>query len=284
MRKNDTISEELISLHAFGLAEKHPVPYAIPNGYFDTLASVILNDVKIINTADPVLFYPKELPYKIPATYFDSLPDIALKTVKAADALIIHNHLPWEHTQAIPYQLPQGYFDRLATDILFRVSNINIAANEETEALSPVLSALKHRTSLAVPEGYFESKINTSEPESGKATEHPAARYRRKWWYPAVAAAILILFAFTGWQYFGTQHTNAGNTQMYANDINLKYEKRLAQIPDANIQQYIEANLDEFDENMLSSAVAAVPASGNAANDIFKDIPNSDIEAYLNNM
>jgi hypothetical protein len=77
---------------------------------------------------------------------------------------------------------------------------------------------------------------------------------------------------------------NAHNAQLYSSDISSKYEKQLAQIPDANIQQYIETNLDEFDENMLSSAVATTPAASNATNDMFKDISNSDIEAYLNHM
>ena len=114
------------------------------------------NRINIVNEMmelSPVLAQMKPvLPYEVPQGYFDRLPEKMLDLALAsqdAPALFDNNKLN-------PYNLPNGYFENLADTILNRIRAAEAgSANEEIEALSPVLSKLNKQSPYQVPANYF---------------------------------------------------------------------------------------------------------------------------------
>ncbi len=134
------------------LAELAPVnPYAMPEGYFESLASNLLLLVKE-DTYSTVLGENRQMPYQVPSKYFDKLPEQILSLVTSDK---VPARLPAKPGN--PYLVPQGYFDGLASNILQRVKTDHLSAKEELESLSPLLSKLDKKTPLTIPVDYFEN-------------------------------------------------------------------------------------------------------------------------------
>lgn len=134
------------------LAEIVPVnPYKVPTGYFESLASELLQLVRE-EKRSAILINATKTPYEVPENYFKNLPEQILSLVKNDEAsLLLSDKLN------NPYKVPQGYFDGLADKVLKRVkAEESLSPKEELESLSPLLSKLDKKTPFSTPAGYFE--------------------------------------------------------------------------------------------------------------------------------
>lgn len=151
MENRINILSELQSISPTVAAIAPVNPYQVPEGYFEGLATQMLELTKEPEFST-VLKAATINPYKIPEGYFENLPEQILAVVKGDGASQL-----LESKTGNPYQVPGGYFESLAETILNRVkAQENLSPKEELESLSPLLSKLDKGIPFTVPQGYFD--------------------------------------------------------------------------------------------------------------------------------
>src|SRR5687768_6321855 len=115
MENRNTILSELQSISPTIAGIVPVTPYQVPEGYFQSLASQLLELIKESESSG-LLANAKENPYKVPEHYFENLPEQILLVVKSDGG----SQLLKDKT-GNPYQVPHGYFEGLADKMLSRV-------------------------------------------------------------------------------------------------------------------------------------------------------------------
>lgn len=178
------------------------------------------------------------VPFATPEGYFDALPAAMTEGAAAAhsDADIA---LPVIARQ-MPYQVPAGYFDMLPNGVLNSIK-------DDTE-----VDFLPKANIFAAPAGYFD-KLPERMLAAAKQDERPATKtipLGNTLWKNLRWAAAAILIAGLGF----------GGYKMMQPDTSVKptasVEQRLAKVPDATLNKYIQQNIDDFDGDMIASYVA----------------------------
>jgi len=119
-----TIQNELQELNSH-LPFPAKQPYAVPDGYFENLASIILSTIKEDTASDelerlsPLLAsVSRKMPFSVPDHYFEHL-ELNLPENSREDSLpAIFNNI----SRATPYQVPEDYFDKLPAEVLAKVA------------------------------------------------------------------------------------------------------------------------------------------------------------------
>ncbi|MBI5859108.1 MAG: hypothetical protein HZB42_15850 [Sphingobacteriales bacterium] len=166
MAQNNNILQELIELNSSLAKFPSQNIYSTPEGYFEGLASQVLNRIK------------------------------TMQTVSASDEISFLSPLLSNISREMPYSVPAGYFDLLQEKLMaaVRESSDHQTAKEELESISPLLSGLKKEMPYSVPQGYFNS---LSENAAKKETKVISITHRR--WFRYAAAAIVVgIVAITG--------------------------------------------------------------------------------------
>ena len=155
MENSNTILNELKEISAVVAGIGQQQPYAVPEGYFDSLPMQLLLRIGLEEKAgaDPVLNISKNNVYQAPVGYFDNLPGNILKRVKeeeaGADPVVNIN-------KENMYQAPAGYFDGLAGNILNRIKEEEDGQYlQEPDLSSTLWQQLGKKNPFTVPEGYF---------------------------------------------------------------------------------------------------------------------------------
>ena len=176
MTNRNTILNELADLGSV-LANHDPQNiYAVPAGYFESLADQILNRIKALEANDP----------KEELSYLSSILSDASKEVS--------------------YSVPAGFFQNLSEDILkkIREHEDHQTSEEEIETLSPLLSSLKNKNPYSAPAGYFE-KLETG---IEKTETKVISITKRKWYRFAVAAVVIGIVAISGLAIFRSKQVD----------------------------------------------------------------------------
>jgi len=220
----------------------------------------ILNELRQI--APAVADIGNNNPYAVPMGYFDNLASNILKTINKDEDFSRHN----------PYSLPDGYFDGLANNILKKVKTLEAQKNnevfEELEIVAPFLNTISKENVLYVPENYFENLHIETSAEAKPARVISIGNNIRKWVTYAAAASILFILSTTSYLYI--------NHHMKTVDRSLTIGQRLATLDDAEILNYLQNDVDEFDPNTASS----VEEDSNI-NHLLINASDEEIENYL---
>jgi hypothetical protein len=125
MNNRESIKEELKSLSSTLDACAQGMPYRVPDGYFEGLASSILARLKNLETVavkeelaelSPLLAsIPKRLPFSVPDQYFNSNMESLHAVVNETEGFSFSG-------KQMPFELPSGYFDNLPAQVLQRVN------------------------------------------------------------------------------------------------------------------------------------------------------------------
>lgn len=129
-------------------------PYAVPAGYFENLATYLLQLVRQEQEVSAVLTpQAGNNPYTVPQGYFDILPDLLLQRVQQIEPVFA---VLTEQARNNPYQVPNSYFNTLP-DLLLNKAKAGNAANatEELQALSPLLGSIGKKMPFSMPADYF---------------------------------------------------------------------------------------------------------------------------------
>jgi len=245
MAQNNNILQELNELGS-SLANLQPQNiYSVPEGYFDGLASQVINRIKAleaINADEELKFLSptlsvvsKQMPYSTPAGYFDGLDEKIMQTVRGSE----------------DYQ----------------------TAREELESISPLLSGLNKQMPFSIPQGYFEgiskeinNKLNNkTETKIVSITSHKWLRY-------AAAAMITGLIVMAG---FLLINNNINNERSFA-----KFEKTL----NKEIKKTSDKELNDFIQYTSAGLTGNEKVQTNPkeeVKDLLKDVTDTELKKFL---
>lgn len=193
---------------------------------------------------------PSKMPYSLPINYFDSLNDEITAAAKIND--LLEPKQDWGYK--MPFEAPgAAYFEGLSTQILAKVET-------ETE---PEWSKTNP---FSVPQGYFESLPETI--IAAIKSETPKAKKRIPLFRTVQLAASMALIIFAG---FGVMKMNKATKITDKSNI-------AASLSEADIANYVNENLDDFDTDLIINSLAANDSKSNAK----IEISDAEIKAYLN--
>ncbi|MBL7712674.1 MAG: hypothetical protein JNL13_09430 [Chitinophagaceae bacterium] len=180
-----------------------------------------------------------EMPYAVPNGYFSAFADEVSDLVKISE--ITDPPLSWD--KKMPFEAPgPAYFESFAAQVVAKVQE------------APELSKENPYT---VPQGYFDTLpgiiVARAKGQAGAKKRVPLFRTARL----AASMAFIILAGF------GVMKMNSGSSN------------QLSHVSQSEINQYISANLDDFDTDLIINGLASAKTN--------KTIELSDIEikAYL---
>ncbi|HRP89430.1 MAG TPA: hypothetical protein PKX92_05280 [Edaphocola sp.] len=285
MKKNLNIQEEWNQLGAaFSLHIGMP-HFSIPEAYFDNLPTEIIEGIMSVNVAEPKLAMI-ETPYQVPENYFGQLPIQITTSINHIETVMQQGFSNIEKNNNV-FEVPQSYFENLTDKILNKIHS-EIAIEEELLE-SPLLASLKTSNPFELPAAL---KINlpsiASESNEDKSSWNVpmVVNKRLRMSNIAVAASVALFFVLGAtWLHLGKNETiNTNNMAMHTLvSPQDKAEKLLAEIPDGAIEEYLNQNIEQFNEFALETNVV-----GHKTNSIqtikheLDKISNEEIQAYLN--
>lgn len=219
MTQKDYILQELSELNSTLANVTVQNVYTVPVGYFDGLATQMLNRIKAMEATNSV----EELGYLSPI----------LSGV----------------SKQMPYTVPVDYFNGLEDRMLLAVLESNQTAKEELETLSPLLSGLKKQMSAlpghsdgpySIPQGYFDSLTENLVAEEKKPATKVISLISRKWFRYAAAAVVIGIVAMTGFLFLGKGEKEPGGKALskFTRDI-----KKMDNNQKDNLIDFIDAGM-----------------------------------------
>ena len=237
--------------------------FTVPEGYFDTIDKTVLACLQENNSLID-LNTPGES-NDVPAGYFDLLATSILEKIKTgetADDEIRHlSPLLADIQHKNVFEVPKGYFNTLDSQITQKVQNHSSA--DEIKALSPLLSEVRNRPTFEVPVGYFnglsDDILKKLQPQAKVVSMQRGSRFIKY----AVAAMMTGVIALGIYKYFDQPgSTVSGDAAVATLDSSIEKGKNmndqqfndaLANLTDADIAKYLEKNGDITDVATLTN-------------------------------
>ncbi|HTO14820.1 MAG TPA: hypothetical protein VLZ83_03580 [Edaphocola sp.] len=279
MKKNINIQEEWNTLGANFSVQIGIPQFSIPKNYFDNLPNEIIGGIKSFDVSEPTL--PSiAIPYNTPSNYFDQLCTQVINSINEVEALIQQNIVPELSKQNI-FEVPSGYFEAFAENVWVNI-NAEISVEAELEE-SPLLASLRGINPF---EKHMDIIIPVPEFVKKKA---------EKWDVPmvigkrlrlsniAMAASVAIFFVLgAAWLHISQKESAINNVAISAFTPQDKASQLLSEIPNTEIEKYIDQNIEEFNEFALESNMASSKINTTQSLEKALDnVSNEDIEAYL---
>ena len=157
----------------------------------------------------------REQVYAVPAGYFEGLAELVLKRIKALEAANASDEIATlspvlKALKGVnPYEVPAGYFDSLESS---SISDGQISSIEEIAQLSPLLNSIERTGPYAVPAGYFE---NLRPHSKGKVV----SMFQARWFRMAAAAMITGIFVLTGFYIFNGRTLDKAPMAKFSRDV-----------------------------------------------------------------
>ncbi len=202
MEQNKNILQELKELESSLVHMAAGNIYSVPAGYFEGLATQVLNRIKALEATTVA----EELSYLSP----------------------VLNNIPRD----LPYSVPVGYFDGLDKTVLMAK---DLQPDEELESISPLLSGLKKQIPYEVPQGYFDSLSSNVRKEEDQKTK-VVSIFSGKWMKYAAAAVVTGAIAIT--TYFVIDKKDAGGISLAK--FERKLNKEIKKMSDTELTEFLE--------------------------------------------
>lgn len=278
MKKNAEILEELTHLKStLGNHADEIQLFHVPEGYFEYLPNQILENAKASQLeTEPNITIDKAGPYNIPVDYFEQLEHNILQRIRDIQPIVEGRNQSFDAIAIKEtLQLPTDYFASFEQNLFKKIGLQSENATAEIETISPFLADLRDKESYKAPEAYFNAidfseKIQYKTVER-KVAEHPSVK-SIKWARWAAAAAIIMIFSIGGFKFLNPANTISDEA---------RYEKTLANIPDAKIKEWLSNNLDETDVNSLSASI--LKSKDLKTKKALENIREEDIQDYIDN-
>ncbi|HYM94366.1 MAG TPA: hypothetical protein VET23_09530 [Chitinophagaceae bacterium] len=220
--------------------------YLVPDGYFEELANQVLNRVKNLHKENA----QDELVYLSPL-----LSSLSIKN---------------------PYSVPEGYFESLEERLSTVHENKNYQSpQEELAAISPLLSRLNKQGPYNLPQGYFETLEEMLGSRLDKKPERKVVSIVNRSWFRYAAAAVLVGAVAVGGFLFEGKKSSI--------DPNKNPDEWVAK----NVKKVSTDKLDDFikladEESSAKEVSAAKDEKSDDIKDLMKDVPENQIQEFLN--
>lgn len=238
----------------------------------------ILKELEQISKA--VAEINRETPYTLPEGYFDTLHTVIMARIAAGGNE--ENSLLQVAGKKMPQDVPQGYFDTLPESILSKIkeqSGLSVA--EELKELSPLLAGISKSNVFEVPDGYFETLSVYRTDQS--TTTSVVTMYSRKVWLRYAAAAVVFALIAFGISLFIKQPATENSpvtTAVYAPKTEQQINTELAQITDEEIISYLKLTADSKDAETMAALVdeEQLPDEAQYMDDVFLESFMKELE------
>lgn len=257
-------------------------PYIIPEHYFNELPFAILTKIKSEECYDnelemlsPALLQVKQVStYKSPPGYFEQfaatmLERIELESASEIDELSILSPLLVQMKRTVPFTLPPRYFDEFPSDITAGLHAVDYV-NQELESYPPVTNDIKIANVYQVPAGYFDNLGNglLNNVKNRKKTSVITIDFNKKVLRFAVAALITGIMSVGTWIFYNNHTTTKignelGDIQKLSSDEMIHY---LESTPVISVENFGTASVTMKEEDV---------------NDLFSDVPDMELQQYL---
>ncbi|MFT3846671.1 MAG: hypothetical protein QM725_16545 [Lacibacter sp.] len=236
----------------------------------------ILNELAAISTT--VSGIGAKMPYSLPDDYFDTLDTVIMARIAAGghEETSLLQTLDKEMLQTVP----EGYFDGLAGTIMSKIkSAAEPSVEEELQTLSSVLAGINRTNPYEVPSDYFDSLAGNITSKANEAKV--VSLFSQKIWKRFAVAAAFILFAGFGLKFFmqnrDKQETVSAIPQIKTEE---QIKTELAQISDEEIINYLKANADAKDAEVIASLVdqSKLPNEADYMDDAFLESFMKELE------
>lgn len=240
-------------------------------------SATILQELQELNSS---LVPNPAMGYQVPDGYFDSLATNILQRIKAMEALTPAEELAHLSpllagiSKQLPYTVPADYFTNLDPGIAFYEE---MSAEEELEQLSPLLGGLSKKNPFTVPEGYFEKPLS---PVIEKKEEAPVVRMAPRTWFKyAIAASVTAIVALSAVLWLNQKSTPGANKQPYAwveknmKKVSTEDISKFVELADETSTDVVKADVPNADiQNLLKNV------SDKEIQDFLKDVPSDETE------
>lgn len=237
--------------------------FQVPDHYFSDFPEKIIALIHAeAETEQITRQFTPDMPYSVPESYFKTFINqlLARLSGEESDAGLPLTLLDTTGLKRLPYGIPEHYFQDLDKQLLAKIQD---NAGKETEFLSPLVAGLRDKPTFEVPAGYFER------PKAKILTFTKTAEQSIKWTRWAAAAAIIFIFSLGGWKFLNT----SGSI-----DSKADFQQVLAQIPDADIQEYLNYTLNDYETLALSKKTYTQDP---VTQKMFEGISDQEIKEYL---
>jgi len=207
------------------------------------------------------------------------------------------------------FEVPSGYFDGLSQAVLARIKNsVTESVGEELTELSPLLASIPKTSVFSIPEGYFQSNIEsigvlvaeessaiinlagkdmpyvvpsgyfesfaTSVLRKVRPQAKVVAMNPRRWMRVAVAAIFAGIITISGIVYFsGKQDIKVDNPQWVA--------KKLQNVSDRELDDFVKTS--DVNQGTIAT-VKKKTVKTSDVNRLLKDVPDNELDAFLEQM
>ena len=211
----------------------------------------ILNELKELSPT--IAAMEKVNVFTVPVGYFEHLGTDILMGIENENGL--NKNIVSGSSVA---DVPRGYFDILADSILTKIKAQNAEdAATEIRALSPMLYSIQNQNIFEVPQGYFD---NLSDDVLNKVKPQPkliAMKSRSRIFFKyAVAAAFTGVMALGVFKFTGNKNDETVLPGYVTAGLQVQnVDQELANISDADIVKYLEANGTDVKAAMVANSV-----------------------------
>ncbi|MBX9782026.1 MAG: hypothetical protein K2X48_01920 [Chitinophagaceae bacterium] len=267
MTRKEYILNELLQISPAVANIGNMVPYALPDGYFDTLSDVILARLIAGGSEESPLMSAagKSSPFTVPDGYFEHFSDSVLAKIKqqndasAGDELKEISPLLTSMSKTNVYTVPDGYFETVSDLVLSEIKEHQqqLSPAEELKAISPLLAGISKTTVYTVPDDYFENGAQdilyqTSQKNKAKIVSIFSTNRVLKY---AAAAAVITMIAFgigTIISKPGAQLDEYVKTGLKNYKTEYQINNELAAIDENNLMAYLQNTGDIKDVETIS--------------------------------
>jgi hypothetical protein len=228
MKTHNDITHELDSMGSPLAGLPRTMPYGIPQHYFVQLAETMAAIAKAYNEPDAALNLSKTNPFAIPDGYFNDL-------AAQIKAVVTEAELQLNIERSMPFDLPKGYFEELPIHIA------TLAAEKNIKEIA------RGNMPYSVSPFYFQ-QLPAAVLLAAKTKERKIISLNIVWQQVrlAVAAVFLLGVGFGTMHYYLQQQRPIQNTEV-----------ALARVPQNTISDYVQLNIDDFDQEMIYSSIGA---------------------------
>ncbi len=241
--------------------------FTVPQGYFECISDTILicmQEEGIVSNISN-----SQTTADVPTGYFDELASSILDKIKANDAaseeIKYLSPLLFDLQQRQVFQIPTGYFENLHGKIVEKIDTTT--SMTPSNEISPLLQELKNKNIFELPEGYFGGLSGTiikrvQQPSTGKVV---SINKRSSWIKYAVAAMMTGIVALGLYKYIdktGFDNADVKPAAVATLDAAIKkgtsmndqqFDETLRNLTETDIAKYLEKNGDITDVALLKN-------------------------------
>ncbi len=259
------------------------LPYTVPDGYFDTLPVQMMLGIAIEEKAgeEPVLNINNQHGYEVPIGYFEGLASSILNRIKAGETpnaqeeLALLSPVLGGIVKKNPFASPDNYFANIPENIIAGLSAVDFV-NEELENLPAGIAGLRTKPVYEVPDGYFDAMpgvLLAKAKQQGPAkifnigVSSKIARYAAA----AIATGIVVLSVLL----------YPGKKPVAVTDI----AKATATIPDGEIEKFLNNNTVSLADTYADTISPMTPdepgVNADDTKDLLADISDEELQKYV---